>query len=133
MLKGKFSTSDGYHRLRVFDSKGVTSNFHATCACGEMERKECDTYEQGLIAYMNHLKGMIVEPKSIHLGVRTGILAASMYVVWALCYGVGRMFVAPHVEGSVYTVVVVGFSLLGLFLAFGLMVTLRRFLDPTKP
>ncbi|MEW2434348.1 hypothetical protein AB0952_09205 [Streptomyces caniferus] len=136
MLDG-FAIDDGNHRPKIIpdDDASVAAGaarYAAECSCGRWPRKVYDDRHQALSGHLAHVTSRLGPSKGpgwLPVGLRLFLLAAAMMLVWAASFATG------HVIGrstSNSGLVLAAFHLLGLGLAFGLMVAVRRYIAPTR-
>ena len=110
-----------------------TAHFQARCSCGRMPHHPAGTREQALAAHITHVNAKIGPskgPEWLPVSVRVVILMAAMLIIWGACYATDRI-VAQDLTGATAKTVLGSSHLVGLALAFGLMVAARRYIGPT--
>ncbi|MFJ2819122.1 hypothetical protein [Streptomyces sp. NPDC087294] len=137
----RFVIDDGRHLPKpVIDEDASTAagtaRFRAECSCGRMPQHPAGTREQALAAHIAHVNaktGPSRGPEWLPVGARVVILAVAMLVVWGACYATGQIITHDQgLTGATAKTVLGGSHLAGLALAFGLMVTVRRYIAPTR-
>ncbi|MGW0844299.1 hypothetical protein ACWD26_30000 [Streptomyces sp. NPDC002787] len=137
----RFAIDDGRHLPEVVideDASTVagTARFRATCSCGRMPQLPAGTREEALVAHLAHVQTKIGPsrgPQWLPVGARLIILAVAMLVIWGACYATGEVIAhGQDLTGAIAKTVVGGSHLVGLALAFGLMVGARRYIAPTR-
>ncbi|MER6109369.1 hypothetical protein [Streptomyces hirsutus] len=123
----RFRIDDGRHLPALAIDEGSSflhgrARYRATCSCGRMPPHPPGSREEAERAHARHAATRLGPER---LGLRLAALALGMLVVWGTCYAAGRSLSdAKAVLGA--------FHLMGLALAFGLMVAARRFIAPTR-
>ncbi|WP_143657760.1 hypothetical protein [Streptomyces sp. MNU77] len=137
----RFAIDDGHHLAEIVIDEDAstaagTARFRATCSCGTMPRQPAGTREQALSTHVAHVSTKVSPskgPEWLPVGARLVILAAVMLIIWGACYVTGQNVTHDHdLTGATAKTVLGGFHLLGLTLAFGLMVAVRRYIAPTR-
>ncbi|MEU2770675.1 MULTISPECIES: hypothetical protein [Streptomyces] len=137
----RFAIDDGQHLPKpVLDEDASTAagtaRFRADCSCGRMPQTPAGTRAQALAAHIAHVNtkiGPSKGPEWLPIGARLVILAAAMLIIWGACYATGQNVTHDHdLTGATAKTVLGGSHLVGLALAFGLMVAVRRYIAPTR-
>ncbi|MEU3356134.1 hypothetical protein [Streptomyces sp. NPDC037389] len=137
----RFAIDDGRHLPTIVIDEDAsttagTARFRATCCCDRMPRHPAGTREQALAAHIAHVKtkiGPSKGPNWLPLGARIIILAVAMLITWGACYAAGQIVTHDQdLTGTTAKTVLGGSHLVGLALAFGLMVAGRRYIAPTR-
>ncbi|MET9776154.1 hypothetical protein ABZ023_18170 [Streptomyces sp. NPDC006367] len=123
----RFLIDDGRH-LPAFTIDEDNSFLHgqaryrAECSCGRMPPHLPGSREEAERAHARHATTRLGPER---LGLRLVTLTAVMLATWGACYATGRFL-------SDSKTVLAASHLVGVALAFGLMVAARRFIAPTR-
>ncbi|MFE9679205.1 hypothetical protein ACFYO5_34675 [Streptomyces sp. NPDC006259] len=137
----RFAIDDGRHlpQLGIAEDESTaagTARFRARCSCGRMSPHPTGTREQALAAHIAHVNTKIGPSKGpdwLAVGVRAGILAVAMLIIWGACYAIGLVVTHDQdLTGATAKAVLGGSHLAGLALVFGLVVAARRCIAPTR-
>ncbi|WP_149561557.1 hypothetical protein [Streptomyces cacaoi] len=136
----RFAIDDGRHLPDLVIDEDAstaagTARYRVTCSCDRMPHHTAGTRDQALAAHIAHVNtrlGPSKGPAWLPVGARVILLLVAMVMLWAACYITGRTAVdSTGLTGAAANSVLVGSVLAGFALAFGLMVTVRRYIAPT--
>ncbi|MFB6881240.1 hypothetical protein ACFCY8_10440 [Streptomyces noursei] len=135
-MLNRFAIDSGPHRPKIVpdDDASVAAGaarYAVECSCGRLPRQVYDDWGQARANHLAHLTSRLGPSKGptwLPLGLRLFLLIAGMMLIWAAAYAVGH--VIARTAGHP-TVVLAAFHLAGLGLAFGLVITVRRYIAPT--
>ncbi|MCW8383924.1 hypothetical protein [Streptomyces justiciae] len=137
----RFAIDDGRHLPKIVIDEDAstaadTARYRAACSCGRMPQQPAGTRAQALAAHLAHVNTKIGPPKGpqwLPVGARIVILLVAMLAIWGACYATGQIITHDQaLTGAAAKGVVGGSQLMGLVLALGLMVGVRRYIAPTR-
>lgn len=133
--------NDGRHLPEIVINEDAstaagTARYRATCSCGRMPQHPAGTREQAVTAHTVHVNtclGPSKPSKWLPRSARVAILTYAMLSTWAACYVTGQVITHHYdLTKAAATIVLAGSHLIGLTLAFGLRVAVRRYKTRTR-
>lgn len=137
----RLTIDDGHHLPKLVINEDASTaageaRFQATCSCNRMPRHLPGTSGQALSAHAAHINtgiGPSKGPKWLPVGARLAILVVAMLNIWAAAYTTGLFIVhSQAITGSTATIVLCGAHIVGLAVAFSVMVAVRQYIAPTR-
>ncbi|MFJ8676719.1 hypothetical protein [Streptomyces sp. NPDC093589] len=135
-MLARFAIDDGNHRPKIVpdDDASVAAGaarYAAECSCGRWPRTVYDNPHQAITSHLAHITSRLGPSKGpawLPVGLRIFLLTAAMMLIWAASYATGHVIA----RSTGHSGLVAAFHLLGIGLAFGLMVAVRRYIAPTR-